>query len=222
MPKAASATTKGTSSSKRTTASKMRSHAVQNREAVRVSPATPAESGAPSVEPPALPAAPESHAVESILQRLDTLEEKITSGFAVLAQEIRTLNVTPAPAVVGSETTPEAVLPLMTDVLRHNLMEHLNPVLAAMKRLEERIGFVANRLKFSGGGGGGSGSGGQDRQKPWRNEQGRHPRPQRGQQNGQRPTPPQPQQWTPPSAASVQGHFAPRPLPGRGVVEEDD
>src|SRR5262249_17865096 len=160
----------------------------------------------------------ESHALTSILQRLDGLEEKITNGFATLTQELHTLHIASNPAAAGTDTTAETVLPLMTDALRHNLMEHLNPVLAAVKRLEERIGFVANRLKFSGGGGGG----GQDRQKPWRAEQGRHPRPQRGQQNGQRPTPPQPQQWTPPSAASVQGHFAPRPLPGRGLVEEDD
>jgi hypothetical protein len=221
MPKAASATTKGTSSSKKTTASKARNHpTAQNSGVVLVSPATPVESGAPpSVEPPILPAAPESPALTSILQRLDTLEEKITGGFAALAQELHTLHVSSSPAAVGTEVTSETVLPLMTDVLRHNLIEHLNPVLAAMKRLEERIGFVANRLKFSGGGGGGSG---QDRQKPWRTEQGRPPRPQRSQQNGQRPTPPQPQQWTPPSAASVQGHFAPRPLPGRGFVEEDD
>jgi hypothetical protein len=83
--------------------------------------------------------------------------------------------------------------------------------------LEERIGFVANRLKH-----GGSGGGGQDRQKPWRHEQGRHARPPRGQQNGQRPSQGQPQQWTPPSAASVQGHFAPRPLPGGRFAEEED
>ncbi len=221
MPKAASATTKGTSSSKKTTPSKARSHhTAQNRDAVLVSPVTSIESGVPSVEPPASSAAPESHALTSILQRLDGLEEKITNGFAALAQEIHTLHVSSSPAAVGTEVSVETVLPLMTDALRHNLMEHLNPVLAAVKRLEERIGFVANRLKFSGGGGGGGG--GQDRQKPWRAEQGRHPRPQRGPQNGQRPTPPQPQQWTPPSAASVQGHFAPRPLPGRGLVEEDD
>src|SRR5262249_27861782 len=149
---------------------------------VLVSPATSVESGAPSVEPLASSAAPESHALTSILQRLDGLEEKITNGFAALAQELHTLQGSSSPAAAGTEAPAETVLPLMTDVLRHNLMEHLNPVLAAVKRLEERIGFVANRLKFSGGGGGG---GGQDRQKPWRAEQGRHPRPQRSQQNGQ-------------------------------------
>src|SRR5262249_61183823 len=124
-------------------------------------------------------------------------EKKPKNGSPPLQKDPHTPHTPPTPAAAGTDTTAETVLPLMTDALRHNLMEHLNPVLAAVKRLEERIGFVANRLKFSGGGGGG---GGQDRQKPWRAEQGRHPRPQqRGQQNGQRPTPPQPQQWTPPS-----------------------
>ena len=91
------------------------------------------------------------------------------------------------------------------------------PVTAALKRLEERIGFVANRFKQGGGGG-------QERQKPWRQDHGRRPRPQRerGQANGQRSAQGQPQQWTPPSAASVQGHFAPRPLPGRDFLEEED
>src|SRR5262249_58103730 len=112
--------------------------------------------------PSALPVAPETPALASILQRLDTLEEKITGGFAALSAELNTLTAVPISDAVESEATSEAALPLMTDVLRHNLMEHLTPVMAALKRLEERIGFVANRLKFSGGGGGG----GPDRQKP--------------------------------------------------------
>ena len=132
-----------------------------------------------------MPAAPESPALTSIRQRLDTLEEKITGGFAALAQELHTLHVSSSPAAVGTEVTSETVLPLMTDVLRHNLIEHLNPVLAAMKRLEERIGFVANRPKFSGGGGVAAAR----IAEPWRTEQGRPPGPPRSQQNGQRPTP---------------------------------
>jgi hypothetical protein len=146
------------------------------------------------------------------------LEDRIVSGFTALTEEVRALKVTPVATEASAETGPESSLPLVADLLRKNLMEHLTPVLAALKRLEERIGFVANRLKHGGGGGGG----GPDRPKSWRHDQGRHQRPPRGQQNGQRPTPPQPQQWNPPSAASVQGHFAPRPLPGGGAPEEED
>ncbi len=218
MSKAASVSTKGTSSSKKTATSKARASKAQPGVPASAAPEAPPENVALAVESAAPISTSEARALTSILQRLDALEEKITGGFTVLTEELRPLHVAPLPAAVEPGTTPEAVMSLLADVLRHNLMEHLTPVTAALKRLEERIGFVANRLKFSGGGGGG-----QDRQKPWRGEQGRHPRPPRGQQNGQqRQAPPQPQQWTPPSAASVQGHFAPRPTPARGFVEEDD
>jgi hypothetical protein len=196
MPKAASSTAKGTSSSKKPAASKSRARTAHSAE-----PALPA------------PTAPEMDTLPLVLQRLETLEEKITTGFTTLADELRALKATPA----ESASVVESLAPLMGDWLRQSLPEHLNPLAATLKRLEERIGFVANRLKHGGGGGG------QERQKPWRQEQNRHARPPRGlPQNGQRPNQGQPQPWTPPSAASVQGHFAPRPLPGGGFVEEED
>lgn len=206
MARATAATTKGPSSSKKTTASKPRTRAAQHAEPVQQSelamtaPATPAVDG-----------------TTLILRRLEALEEKITGGFAALTEELRVLRTTPSPAAAEGEALPESALALVADVLRRNLMEHLNPVTAGLKRLEERVGFVANRLKHGGGGGGG-----QERPKPWRHEQGRHPRPPRGQQNSPRPNPPQPQQWSPPSAASVQGHFAPRPLHGGAFTEEEE
>jgi hypothetical protein len=85
-------------------------------------------------------------------------------------------------------------------------MEHLNPLIASLKRIEERVGFIGNRLKHPA-------PNQEQRQKPpWRHDQQqRHARP-RG-HNGP-PRPNQGQQWAPPSAASVQGHFAPRPLRG--------
>lgn len=196
MAKAASSTTKGTVSGKKTTTSKPRTRATQSAD----------------VTPTATVA--ETDALASILQRLDVLEEKISAGFSGLAEEVRALKTIPATG--GAETASDESLPLIADLLRRHLMEHLTPVTAGLKRLEERIGFVANRLKHGGGGGG------QDRQKPWRHEQGRHARQPRGQQNGQRPNQGQPQQWTPPSAASVQGHFAPRPLPGGRFAEEEE
>jgi len=198
MPKAASATTKGTSASKKTAASKPRTRAAHNLE--------PA---------PLAPAAPEVDLLAPVLHRLELLEEKITAGFTMLVDELRAFKTMPATA--ESETTSESVVALVRDLLRQSLPEHLNPVSTALKRLEERVGFVANRLKHGGGGGG------QERQKPWRQEQNRHARLSRGpQQNGQRPPQGQPQPWTPPSAASVQGHFAPRPLPGGGFAEEEE
>lgn len=209
MAKAASSTTKGTAAGKKTATSKPRTRAAQSAD---VSPA---------------PTTSDTEALAPILQRLEALEEKIAAGFAGLAEELRSFKTTPIDPVEGaeSEAAPDPALSLMADLLRRHLMEHLTPVTAGLKRLEERIGFVANRLKYSGPSGP-SGGGGQDRdrQKPWRHEQsqGRHTRPPRGQPNGQRPNQGQPQQWTPPSAASVQGHFAPRPLHGGGLAEEED
>lgn len=206
MPKAATATTKGTLPTKKTSTSKPR---------VRATPVV----DSPAASPPVA----EGETLTFILGRLDALEEKVARSFAELVEELRTFKVTLStpPTSVG-EGESETDLPLVADVLRKNLMEHLTPVTAAIKRLEERVGFVANRLKHGGGGGSGGGGGGQDRPKSWRHDQGRHQRPPRGQQNTQRPNPPQAQQWTPPSAASVQGHFAPRPLPGGGFAEEED
>lgn len=204
MPRATAATTKGTVPTKKTTPRKPRA---------RTTPSVD------SVVPPS--PTPEGEILTTILGRLEAVEEKIAGSLTALVEELRTFKeaVTP-PAAPDAELPPESTLPLVADLLRKNLMEHLTPVTAAIKRLEERVGFVANRLKHGGGGGGGGG--GQERPKPWRQDQGRHQRPPRGQQNTQRPNQPQPQQWTPPSAASVQGHFAPRPLLGGGFVEEED
>jgi hypothetical protein len=199
MPKSTTATTKGTSSTKKTPASKSSARTTPNVDA-------------PVVSPSSL----ESEMLAAILGRLEALEGKVAGSFATLVEELRSLKESlSAPSTSDGQTPPETALPLVADMLRKNLMEHLTPVTAALKRLEERVGFVANRLKQGGGGG-------QDRSKSWRHDQGRHQRPQRGQQSNQRANPPQPQQWTPPSAASVQGHFAPRPLPGGGFVEEED
>ena len=207
MAKAASSTTKETVSGKKTTTSKSRTRAQrQTAETVTASPS-----------------APEPDALVSIFQRIDALEEKISASFSGLAEELHTRETPQAPGGVESEAITDSTLPLVADLLRRNLMEYLTPVMAGLKRLEERIGFVANRLKHGGSGSSSGGGGGPDRQKPWRHEQGRHARPPRPQQNGQRPqNQGQPQPWTPPSAASVQGHFAPRPLPSRGLTEEEE
>jgi hypothetical protein len=185
------------------------------------------------MEPPlgeATPAAPppDPDPLLLISERLISIEEKIASGFAALAAEIRALATASPVSTSTGDATADAALPVLTDMLRRHLMEQMSPVTAGMKRLEERIGFVANRLKHGGSNNSATnsnGGGGPERQKPWRNEPARHARQRGGgQQNGQ-PRQPQgqpPPSWTPPSAASVQGHFAPRPLPGRGFIEEEE
>jgi hypothetical protein len=130
----------------------------------------------------------------------------------------------------NGEEPSETFLPIVADLIRQNLTEHLSPLTTTLRRLEERVGFMSNRLKLGPGGQGGSG--GQDRQKPWRRDQ-RDQRDQqphhfrsRGQGQGrQGPGQGQGPVWSPPSAASVQGHFAPRRFPSNGgelQVGDDD
>jgi hypothetical protein len=149
-------------------------------------------------------APPTAELITTLTERLNAVEEKITTGFSSLAAAVQTLQATPALQRPEGNDQTETILPIVADLIRRNLIEHLTPVTAALKRLEERVGVVSTRLKHSPGGGG------QERQKPWRHDQSPHSRPRR--QNGPRPG--QGQQWSPPSAASVQGHFAPRPFRG--------
>jgi hypothetical protein len=142
-----------------------------------------------------------------LLERLNAVEEKITAGFSLVATTIQGLQTAPAPARPEEGEQSETFLPLVADLIRRSLTEQLTPITAALKRLEERIGFVSNRLKYTPGGQ-------QERQKPWRHDQASRSRPRR--HGGAPPRPGQGQgqgqPWTAPSAASVQGHFAPRPL----------
>src|SRR5262245_49515166 len=138
-----------------------------------------------------------------LLERLSAVEEKITAGFSSVATTVQGLQTAPAPARLEEGEQTETFLPIVADLIRRSLTEHLTPITAALKRLEERIGFVSNRLKHAPGGGP------QERQKPWRHDQNSRSRPRR---HGGAPRPGQGQPWTAPSAASVQGHFAPRPL----------
>lgn len=140
-------------------------------------------------------------ALAPLSQRLDVLEEKITNGLSALSAEVHTLAAAASKNAEGDAPT-ETFLPIVADLIRRSLMEHLTPVTAALKRVEERVGFIGNRLKHP--------AGGQERQRPWRHEPPRHARPKP--HPAPRPGPGQP--WTPPSAASVQGRFAPRPLHG--------
>ena len=196
--------------------------------------------------------------IAPLAAQLTALDEKITQSVSQLQADIQALSdglhtiqqtqqlaQQPAQQVesgqsqgqpegtpVSSSEPSETFLPVVADLLRRNLSEHLSPLTTTLRRLEERIGFVSNRLKPAPGGGG------QDRQKQWRRDQQPHHFRSRGQgssrpgQGGQGQGGQggggqggQGQPWSPPSAASVQGHFAPRRFPGNGgdlQLEEED
>jgi hypothetical protein len=166
---------------------------------------SPLTSDLPVPASPSFSAEPLVENLQLLTERVNALEEKITASVETLASMVQTLKNQEA-ATVSAENEPsdETVLPVIADVIRQSIMEQLNPLVASLKRIEERVGFIGNRLK--------QGQSQDQRQKPpWRHDQQRHNRPPRG-PNGQRA--PQGQPWNPPSAASVQGHFAPRPLRG--------
>lgn len=134
----------------------------------------------------------------ALIDRINTLEEKITTGFSSLIAEMQTLKATPPSASLDGNISPETFLPSVADLIRRNLIEQMTPIVAALKRIEERVGFIGNRLKHPP-------AGQEQRQKPWRHDQQqRHPR-LRG-HNGPRP-PVQGQPWTPPFCC-----LGPRPL----------
>lgn len=179
----------------RTSAAKKASSTTTAGSRSRKSPASlPPPSAEPSPDPLLL-----------LTQRLDTLEEKVTTELSTVLAEVRALTTAAGSTRSGDSAPSDTFLPVVADLIRRSLTEHVAPVVAALKRLEERMGFISNRLKHPAGGGGG----GPERQKQWRHDQQRHsrprlhPAPRSGQGQGQ--------PWTPPSAASVQGHFAPRP-----------
>ena len=148
-------------------------------------------------------------AILTLQQRLETLEEKLSQGltaFVAAVEKLRSATDPPRPGL-----TEEALGSLFQETLQKNIEEHMEPVTTTLRRIEERVGFIGNRLKSSGGGG---------KNKSWRREQSPNARPKG-------PNPPrsgqnQGQDWTPPSAASVQGHFAPRPVSLDHLAREDD
>ena len=148
-------------------------------------------------------------AILTLQQRLETLEEKLSQGLTAFVAEVEKLRSVTDPPRSG--LTEEALGSLFQETLQKNIEEHMEPVTTTLRRIEERVGFIGNRLKSSGGGG---------KNKSWRREQSPNARPKgpnlprSGQNQGQ--------DWTPPSAASVQGHFAPRPVSLDHLAREDD
>ena len=221
-PKRGKSTSKTASSAKTAAAAKPRSRTTKQSAAAAAKPrsrTTKQSAAAPALEQP----------LAQLTSRVDALEETVATSVSTLHTQLQAMQAEwqsmkdllqavqhaqheaqerqagqTATNGAGPEEPSETFLPVVADLIRRNLTEHLSPMTATLRRLEERIGFVSNRLKPAPGG----------QQKQWRRDQRGDQRDQghhfrsRGQgatrqgQSGQA--------WTPPSAASVQGHFAPR------------
>lgn len=158
---------------------------------------------------------------EAILQlkaRVETLEEKLCGQLAVLVaavEELRTARLDTQGAAVPNAEAGETRL---QEALQQHVEQHIEPLSALLRRVDERVGFIGNRLKSSGGGGPG-------RNKTWRRDQAGNARArsQNGQRQGHHGQPPPPSQnWTPPSAESIKGLFAPRRMGLDHLAAHDD
>ncbi len=150
-------------------------------------------------------------AILALQQRLETLEERLSQGLTALVAEVKELRSAPPVDPPQSGLTEESIGALLQETLRKHIEEQIEPVTTTLRRIEERVGFIGNRLKSSGGGGRNK-SGRRDQSPNARAKGPNAPRP--GQNSGQN--------WTPPSAASVQGHFTPRPMSLDHLAREDD
>jgi len=186
----------------KTTAKKKTTGAKKTASRTRKSPAKKTA----AAEEPAVHAA-----LLTLQQRLETLEEKLSQGLAALVTEVKELRSAAPVDPPQSGLTEEALGALLQETLRNHIEEQIEPVTTTLRRIEERVGFIGNRLK-SPGGGGRNKSGRRDQSPNARAKGPNAPRP--GQNSGQN--------WTPPSAASVQGHFTPRPMSLDHLAREDD
>lgn len=186
----------------KTTAKKKTAGAKKTASRTRKSPAKKTA----AAEEPAVHAA-----LLTLQQRLETLEEKLSQGLAALVTEVKELRSAAPVDPPQSGLTEETVGALLQETLRKHIEEQIEPVTTTLRRIEERVGFIGNRLKSSGGGGRNK-SGRRDQSPNARAKGPNAPRP--GQSSGQN--------WTPPSAASVQGHFTPRPMSLDHLAREDD
>ena len=154
---------------------------------------------------------PVQEAIVALQQRLETLEEKFSQVLSALVAEMGALRTAVTAKSPNAEMTQETLGALFVELMQKNIGEQLGPVTGTLRRIEERVGFIGNRLKSSGGG--------QGRNKSWRRDQSSNAR-SNSQQNALRSG--QGQNWTPPSAASVQGHFAPRSMSRDHLAVQED
>lgn len=158
---------------------------------------------------------------EAILQlkaRVETLEEKLCGQLAVLVAAVEELRTARPDTQVAAVPNAEAGEARLQEALQQHVEQHIEPLSALLRRVDERVGFIGNRLKSSGGGGPG-------RNKTWRRDQAGNARSrgQNGQRQGHHGQPPPPSQnWTPPSAESIKGLFAPRRMGLDHLAAHDD
>lgn len=158
---------------------------------------------------------------EAILQlqaRVETLEEKLCGQLAVLVAAVEELRTARPDTQVAAAPNAEAGEARLQEALQQHVEQHIEPLSALLRRVDERVGFIGNRLKSSGGGGPG-------RNKTWRRDQAGNARSrgQNGQRQGHHGQPPPPSQnWTPPSAESIKGLFAPRRMGLDHLAAHDD
>lgn len=158
---------------------------------------------------------------EAILQlqaRVETLEEKLCGQLAVLVAAVEELRVARPDTQGAAAPNAEAGAVRLQAALQQHVEQHIEPLSALLRRVDERVGFIGNRLKSSGGGGPG-------RNKTWRRDQAGNARArgQNGQRQGHHGQPPPPSQnWTPPSAESIKGLFAPRRMGLDHLAAHDD
>lgn len=190
--------------------------AAKKRTAAKKAPA--AKRKAPARTTPV--AAADAATQEAILQlqtRVETLEEKLCGQLAALAAAVDELRAARSDTQVAAAPNAEVGEAQLQEALQQHVAQHIEPLSALLRRVDERVGFIGNRLKSSGGGGPG-------RNKTWRRDQGNaRSRGQNGQRQGHHGQPPPPgQNWTPPSAESIKGLFAPRRMGLDHLAAHDD
>ena len=62
------------------------------------------------------------------MERLSAVEEKITAGFSTMVTAVQALQVAPAPERSAESAPAETLLPLVADLIRRSLTEHLTPI----------------------------------------------------------------------------------------------
>lgn len=206
MPTKASTTTKA--------------RAAKKRPAAKKAPAAERKTPARTTSAEASAGAADVATQEAILQlqaRVETLEEKLCGQLAVLVAAVEELRVARPDTQVAAAPNAEAGEARLQEMLQQHVEQHIEPLSALLRRVDERVGFIGNRLKSSGGGLG--------RNKTWRRDQAGNARArgQNGQRQGHHGQPPPPSQnWTPPSAESIKGLFAPRRMGLDHLAAHDD
>lgn len=202
------------STSKTTGAAKKRAAAKKAPAAKRKTPArtTPATASVAAAD------AATQEAIRQLQTRVETLEEKLCGQLAALAAAVDELRAARSDTQGAAAPNAEGTEARIQEALQQHVAQHIEPLSALLRRVDERVGFIGNRLKSSGGGGPG-------RNKTWRRDQAgsARSRGQNGQRQGHHGQPPPPSQnWTPPSAESIKGLFAPRRMGLDHLAAHDD